>query len=676
MLPPSETGITFANVITENARYNIIDFEYVYNGGGVALADMNGDGLQDIFFTGNQVDNALYLNRGDFHFEDITSAAGVAAPGKWCSGAALADVNNDGRTDIYVCANMELNAAARANLLYINQGNDAQGRPLFKDMAALCGVADTGYSTQAVFFDYDNDNDLDLYVVTNQVEGILPNNYRPKFVNGEAKNTDRLFRNEGPAADGLPRFTLVSREAGILKEGYGLSVAVVDINFDGWRDLYVTNDYLSDDLLWINQKDGTFKDEAARYLKHTCHSAMGNDVADINGDGLPDIVALDMLPNDNERRKRMIPANNYQRYVNNETYGYQYQYVRNMLQLHNGFLPETGEMLPFSDVGFLAGTFSTDWSWSSLMADFDNDGNRDLLITNGFPKDISDQDFGVYRSNTSRMRASKAEMIALIPEVKIPNYIFRNEGSFPLKDYTQEWGLAQPSFTNGAAYGDLDNDGDLDLVMNNIDDPAFVYRNTLNERKDDSPSWLRLRLTGEAQNPSAFGAKVWLYAAGKSWYHEYSPYRGYLSSVEPYLHVGLGKVAKLDSLRIIWPDGTCEKRSDVPVNQVLELKRSDASATCEPPLPVHKALFQSVAAATGLRYLHQEQDFVDFNIQRTLPHKLSEEGPQMCSGDVNGDGLEDLCIGASVGYNTTLFIQDAKGQFTRQEISEGRAKMQ
>ncbi|WP_353480492.1 VCBS repeat-containing protein [Haliscomenobacter sp.] len=663
LLPASQTGINFVNSIVEDARYNILDFEYVYNGGGVAVGDFNNDQLQDLFFTGNQVDNALYLNAGNFTFKDITKSARVASPGKWCSGAATVDINGDGWQDLYVCANMELDAAKRANQMFINQGLDKNGHPVFKDFAPVMGIADTGYSTQAAFFDYDKDNDLDLYILTNEVEIFFPNQYREKISDGSARNNDRLFRNDGPGADGLPRFTLVSKAAGIKMEGYGLGLAISDLNQDGWPDIYVTNDYLSNDLLWMNRKDGTFYNAAPKLFKHTSQFAMGNDVADLNNDGWSDLFALDMLPYSNERKKLFIPANNYSKYLNNDKHGYEYQYVRNTVQLSNGFGIVDTAGAPFSEIGCFLGLQETDWSWSPLLIDPDNDGYRDILITNGFPKDVSDQDFGVFRSNTNYLRTSKVELLSMIPEVKVSNFAFRNLGNLHFENTTKAWGLERPSFSNGAAYADLDNDGDLDYIVSNIDDQPFVYRNTLNEQKE-KPHYLRLSLKGIKGNPQGYGAKIWAYHQGKLLqYQEQSPIRGYLGSVEQIIHLGLGDIKMLDSLRVVWPDDRTQLLQKVKADQVLTIDQSKASGKYSYLKKVAPALLADLGSALHVNYRHEEAEFIDFNIQRTLPHKLSQSGPALVAGDINGDGLEDLFITGSFPNPGDVLLQQPNGQF-------------
>lgn len=658
-----QTGVNFVNSIVEDARYNILDFEYVYNGGGVAVGDFNNDELQDLFFTGNQVNNALYLNSGNFKFKDISKTAGITSPGKWCSGAAVVDINGDGWQDLYVCANMELEAEKRANQFYINQGLDGQGNPVFKDFAPIMGVADTGYSTQAAFFDCDKDNDLDLYVLTNEVEIFFPNQYRDKINDGSARNNDRLYRNDGPGADGLPRFTLISKAAGITMEGYGLGLAISDINQDGWPDIYVTNDYLANDLLWMNQKNGSFYNAAPKLLKHTSQFAMGNDVADINNDGWSDLFSLDMLPFTNERKKLFLPANNYSKYLNNEKYGYQYQYVRNTLQLSNGFGETDTTGAPFSEIACFLGLHETEWSWSPLMIDPDNDGLRDILITNGFPKDVSDQDFGVFRANTNYLRTTKEELLAMIPEVKVSNFAFHNQGELKFENVTKTWGLERPSFSNGAAYADLDNDGDLDYIVCNIDETPFLYRNTLNEGKE-KPHYLRLAFKGVKGNPQGFGAKIWAYQQGQLLqYQEQFTIRGYLGSVESILHLGLGAVNELDSLRVVWPDDRVQVLKKVKVDRVLTLDQKQANGKYNYEKKNGKPLLQDQSSQLALNYLHQEAEFIDYNIQRTLPHKLSQSGPALAVGDVNGDGLEDVIVTGSYPNPGDVLLQQKNGQF-------------
>ncbi len=591
-LPANETGITFSNRITENDTLNIIDFEYVYNGGGVAMGDFDNDGRTDVFFTGNQVPNRLYMNRTEpgtniLNFDDITPKAGLDNKGRWCSGVAVVDINNDGWPDIYVGATVKKTPADRRNLLYINQSKKQGDVPTFKEMAEEYGIADDSHTTNVAFFDYDNDGDLDLYVLVDTIE-LYPNAYRNRVSDGSSPTTDRLYRNDFDARLGHAVFTNVSKPEGIQIEGYGLGLNIADINRDGWRDIYVTNDYLSDDLLYINQHQAGqhtgFAERAKESLKHTSNSAMGNDVADLNNDGLMDIVAVDMLPRDNFRKKMLMGPNSYQTYLNNEQYSKTYQYVRNTLQLNQGTKPGSGssvaELPQFSEVSLMSDVAETDWSWTPSAVDFDNDGHRDLLITNGFPKDITDRDFQSFRAKSSSV-ASKSFLLEQIPVVKISNYAFKNDGgNVPVfTDVTEKWGLKTPSFSNGAAYGDLDNDGDLDYVVNNINDSAFVYRNNLIESKAENASYLRLKFAGPSPNRAGLGAFVEIRykksdGSPAIQVYEHSPYRGYLSTVEPIAHFGVGAVKTLAEVRIIWP-ATATKPArqqtlrNVAANQVL-----------------------------------------------------------------------------------------------------------
>ncbi len=661
-LSPDDTGITFSNRIFESDSLNILTEEYIYNGGGVATGDFNNDGLLDAYFTGNMVPNKLYLNQGKFEFKDITETAGVTGNGKWSSGVATVDINQDGRLDIYVCATIKKNAAGRANMLFVNQGNNAEGVPVFKDQAAAYGIADTGYSTNAAFFDYDRDGDLDLYVLTNEQNASIPVVYRKKVNDGTSPNNDRLYRNNGNGT-----FTNVSQTTGIVYEGYGLGIAISDINLDGWPDIYVTNDYLSDDLLYINNQDGTFTNRKKDYIKHTSFSAMGNSVADINNDGLVDILAVDMLPENNKRKKLLMKDNNYANYFYNREFGYDFQYVRNTLQLHNGLTPDGKPT--FSEVGQLSGIYQTDWSWTPLMADFDNDGFRDIIITNGFPKDITDRDFSVYRSGPVSQVANLQALSDSIPVVKISNYAYRNNGNLTFADKTKDWGLNIPSFSNGAAYADLDNDGDLDLLVNNINDSAFVFQNQLYQSKEKTAAknhFLRLNFQGEKPNIEGLDAKVTLfYGPGKKQFYEHSYYRGFLSSVEDKAHFGLGDATRVDSLKVSWPDGKIQVLRNIKADQTLTIKQRDARPSANTPAPAATAsIFQETAAAHGILYRHREDDKIDFNIQKTLPHKYTQYGPGIAVGDIDGNKLDDFYVGGAAGRAGTFFLQQTNGKFT------------
>ncbi len=660
---PDQTGIDFNNEIIESDSFNILTDEYIFNGGGVAVADFDNNGLPDLFFTGNQVPNRLYLNEGNFKFNDISETAGVMAADKWCTGSVIVDINNDGWPDIYVAVAMKKGPGERNNLLFVNQGKDASGQVTFKEMAEVYGIADPGNSMGAAFIDYDLDGDLDLYVLNNEQLTAKPTNFRPKVTDGSAVNNDSFYRNNG---DGT--FTNVTIEAGITFEGFGLGLLIADLNNDGWPDIHVSNDYITNDILYINNQDGTFSNKTKENLRHQSQFSMGSDIADFNNDGLPDLITIDMLGEDNYRKKTTIGKNVYQTYLNNEQFGYEYQYVRNMLHLNNG------PGIPFSEIGLLAGVYQTDWSWAPLFGDIDNDGHRDLLITNGFPRDITDKDFANYRADVGNI-ASTRQLLDSIPIVKIPNYAYKNSGDLTFQDIGENWGLNKPSFSNGAALVDLDGDGDLDYVINNINDPAFVFENKLNE-SERAPNFLRVRLKGSASNPQGLGAKVLLKPTAESLqYQEMQVVRGYMSSVEPVLHFGLDTLDSVSELTVIWPDGKESQLSNIKSNQVLEVDYASAqqgnNSVAILNLEAPPKFVKEVSDEIGVSFIHQEVDKIDFNIQRTLPHKLTQFGPALAVGDLDGNGLEDLVVGSSSGFSPVWFAQQEGGAFIEKELLPG-----
>ena len=655
------TGVHFSNNLVYSDSLTVLEFEYMYNGGGVGLGDINNDGLLDIYLTGNMVSGKLYLNLGDWKFADITDEARVATSG-WSNGVAMVDINQDGFKDIYVCKGgpRGTDEKDRANLLFINNGDNT-----FTESAPQYGLADTEYSVQATFFDYDKDGDLDVYLLSNALVDFNRNTSRPRDVGGKAPSVDKLYRNNGDNT-----FTNVSREANILIEGFGLGVEVCDINDDGWPDIYVSNDFLTDDLLYINNGNSSFSNQAAYYLKHQSYNGMGNDLADFNNDGLVDIVVLDMLPRDNKRRKLTLMGNNYDEFENGLSYGYQPQYVRNTLQLNNG----NGS---FSEIGRLAGIEATDWSWSALFADYDNDGLKDLLVTNGYRQDITNLDFMVYGRRVMAMgtraanKKQRLDALNELPGIKLHNYIYKNQGNATFSDETINWGLSDPTYSNGAAFGDLDNDGDLDLVINNIDDKAALLQNLGNEKKgmEGGPHYLRIGFSGPALNREGLGSKVFLKYNRQVQYQYFTPFRGYLSSVEPYLHFGLGDIDKIDSLEVWWPDGNYQLLQNITADQVITLDYSESLPSTSYGFSSKKHnVFRPASDRLGIDYVHKENVFVDFKRQPLLPHMHSRNGPGLAVGDVNGDGLEDFYVGGATGYSGQLFLQLANGSFAKKQI--------
>lgn len=674
-VPSSESGIHFNNLIVENDSINPLDKVNIYNGGGVGVGDFNNDGLPDIYFIGNAVSNRLYLNKGGLKFDDVTTKAGVGGRGGWGRGVAVIDINNDGLLDIYVCNTLLNDSVKRTNLLYINQGADKDGVPHFKEMAKEYGLDINIQSTMASFFDYDNDGDLDMYLTVNAASNADNTaQYRYTIKDGSAKSTGRLYRNTWDAVLRHPVFKDVSRQAGIQIEGYGHACSTVDINRDGWKDIYVTNDFLGSNILYINNHDGTFTDRSQEYFKHTSGSAMGMDIQDLNNDGLADVVELDMNPEGNYRRKMFMAPNSYQTYLNTDRYGYQYQYGRNTLQLNQG--PRLGQQdsigaPAFSEIGFMAGVASTDWSWGPMITDFDNDGNRDIVITNGYPRDLTDHDFIAFR-NQAYAIATKKQLLDQIPVVKIANYAYKNTGQARFEDKTADWGLTIPSFSNGAAYADLDNDGDMDMIINNINDEAFIYKNTAREKDPDHSHFLQIRFTGDASNRNGIGAWADIYyGGGKHQVYENTPFRGYLSTIQNIAHFGLGNISRLDSVVIRWQNGKKQVITGVKADQVMTVSLKDALLPYSFGQPAlnSTSLFKEITSASGIDYLHKEPDFIDFNIQKLLPHKLSQYSPALAAGDVDGNGLDDLIIGGNAADPAQVLLQQADGKFLRQNLS-------
>ncbi|MDH3246214.1 MAG: VCBS repeat-containing protein, partial [Saprospiraceae bacterium] len=660
-LTADQTGIDFVNEVVAKDSFNILHKEYMYNGGGVAVADLNNDGLQDLVFAGNKVQSRIYLNKGDLEFEDISKNFEGLTRDRWISGVSVVDINGDGWVDLYFSATFEDDPQMRRNQLWINQGL-TEDLPTFIESALSYGIADTGSSVHSAFLDYDLDGDLDLYILTNMISKEIPSRYRHKVVDGTAKNNDKLYRNNGDGS-----FSDVTVEAGIVYEGYGLGVGVGDFNKDDYPDLYISNDYIANDILYLNQKDGTFRNISESHLSYHSRFSMGNDVSDINNDGKPDILSLDMLPELYARKKSTIEGNSYLVYQHDKRYGYQHKHVRNMLHLNNGTL--NGQLLSFSEVGQLAGVYQTEWSWSALFADYDNDGDRDLTITNGFPKDLTDKDFSNYKAELYGYLIGDEELLHKLPVVKVPNYVFENTGDLLFADRSKDWGFTDPSFSHGAAYADLDNDGDLDFVVNKLNDQATIYKNFT--REHSSGNYLRIELHGPELNPMAIGSKLELWVGEHYQYHEHFLTRGYTSSVDPVIHFGLGAAEVVDSLLIIWPGG--EKKTlikDIIANQKIKLNINEANhdeLSKNYSLAGTQTLFKP---ADLIQYWHSQEDYVDFfQRQRIIPHKFSQVGPCMAKGDLDGDGIEDLVVGGAEGLAAHAFLFD--GQYFNSTQFEG-----
>ena len=661
-LPASHTNIHFSNELVSTPDFNIRNYLYFYDGGGVAVGDINNNGLPDLFFVGNQTANRLYLNRGDFVFEDITESAGILHDdGSWSTGVVMADVNGNGYLDIYVSRVNYLSVSGK-NQLFINNGDET-----FTEMAAEFGLDFEGYSTQAAFFDYNNNGRLDMFLLNHSFHSEDTYGFADELrQRPDPKGGDRLFRNDGD------RFTDVTAEAGIISSalGYGLGVAITDINLDGCPDIYVGNDFHEDDYFYINNCDGTFTEKLYRMVGHTSNSSMGNDVGDINNNGLTDIISLDMMSPDHSITLRSGGPDLKLVYDTKLNFGFGHKNNRNTLQINRGFLD--GDLPVFSEISFASGIATTDWSWSALLADYNNNGLKDLFITNGMPHRPNDLDV-VAAMNRLRQQYSgeelvkrEYELINQMPPIIVSNYMFLNNGDLTFKDVSSEWGFSVPTSSHGAVYADLNNNGFLDLIVNNINEPAFIYENR--SVHSDSTNYLKVDLRGEGPNTTGIGAKLFLYKDDQIFTREQMPVRGFQSSVDHRLHVGLGYHSDVDSLLVIWPDHRYEIQYNVESNQTITLYQEEGDGQFDYS-QLHKRIGQSpfltnITEETGWIHPHRENSFDDQSREPLMPYKLSRRGPAVAIADVNGNGLDDIYFGGAHGFDGKLFLQQTDGTFT------------
>ena len=646
-IPESHSNIDFENSVEETVDFNFLNYSYIYNGGGVAVGDINNDGLEDIYFTSNQNSNKLYLNKGNFVFEDITEDAGVADENGWSTGVTMIDINNDGWLDIYVCKSGSIKQRkARQNKLYINQKDNT-----FKEEALKYGLKDYSFSTQAYFFDYDKDGDLDMYMVNHSLDTNQDLYLQPQDLPSITKDDiDRLYRND----DGI--YKDVTKASGIsFNKAWGLSASIGDFNNDNWPDIYVANDFIEPDVLYINNQDGTFANSVLSVFKHISNNSMGSDFADINNDLKPDLIVLDMLAADRKRGKENMASMNTAKFNRMVNRGYHHQYMSNMLQLNNGYNT-------FSEIGQLAGIAKTDWSWAPLIADFDNDGLNDIFITNGIEKDIANQDFRkqmLAKDLSQDKEQNLKEALDLIPSVKLANYMFTNNKDYTFKDSSSELGFGTKINSNGAAYADFDNDGDLDLVLNNQSDKASIYRN------NSDSNYIKISLEGSEKNRNGIGARVEVYTTDLQQVKDLYSARGYQSSVTTTLNFGLGELNAIDSLKIHWNDGKTQLLENIKANQNLTLRYSEAFDNNFSNSEANQIFDKVSASSLGIDYRHKAVVFNDYNLQLLLPQKQSTIDNTLAVADVNNDGLDDLFIGNTMGNPSELYIQNSNGTFSK-----------
>ncbi|HEU5145702.1 MAG TPA: VCBS repeat-containing protein, partial [Chryseosolibacter sp.] len=650
-VPSSASNVTFNNTLEQTKDFNIIEYLYFYNGGGVSIGDINNDGLDDLYFTSNQGSNKLYLNKSNFEFKDITDEAGVGGDGNWKTGTAMADVNGDGYLDIFVCGVGNYKKFNGRNQLFINNGDLT-----FTDRTIEYGLAFEGFSTHAAFFDYDNDGDLDMYLLNHSVHTARSYGHSRIRHQSDRLAGDKLYRNE-LVPSGQPHFTEVTSRAGIYNSqvAYGLGVGISDLNGDGFMDIYVSNDFHENDYLYINQGDGTFKETISSSIPHVSRFSMGNDIADINNDSRPDIITLDMLPRDEEVIKTTAGEEPYDIYHFKLRFGYHHQFARNALQLNRGEDHE-GNLL-FSDIAPLAGVEASDWSWAPLLADFDNDGHKDLFIANGILTRPNDLDYINFIATDSAQRYYGYEtFIENMPSGKVPNVFFRNAGNLQFEDVSATWTGNTPSLSTGAAYADLDNDGDLDLVVNNINEEVSLYRNNGNA----DGTWLKISFQGTGANRFGIGAKVIVYAADKVIWQEQMLSRGWQSSVSPIMHVGVG-FASIDSVTVIWPDGKYQTLTGIGKDKHITVQQVDAISSWN--YDRSKDEDDTLLRAAEAPFIHRENEFNAFAQEKLIPHMISTQGPALAVGDVNSDGRDDFFGGGAAGHSGELYLQNIAGEF-------------